>query len=374
MAAGQQAASTSVSVRPRGWDFSTTTTGSRLYFFDIAAGDTSPGLSVILTWNRTIADTISGPSWGNPSSSLANLSLKIYAATGFTTGALIDSSVSTVDNVEHLYEPGLPPGRYAIEVTGSQSGVQYGLAWYSVPTVTIAATVPAASEQGLAPGTFTITRAGETTEALTVSYVVAGAATNGTDYQSVPASVTIPIGAASATISITPIADTLAEGDEAVSLTLASDPAYSVGAAAAATVTIHDLPIDAWRFGKFTAGELSNPALSGNLADFELDGISNLMEYALNLEPKTSAPGGLPSPTIQPSGALALSYTRVKSATDITYVVEVSNDLIAWHSGPAYTSVVETIDHGTPETVKAGSLLSPGPSQRQFMRLKVTRP
>ena len=368
LAAGQQAAGTSATVGRQGWDYRTTTAGSRLYFFDVPAGGTS-SLSAILTWNRTISGA-----FPSPSSSLANLTLKLYAASGFTVGAQIDSSESTVDNVEHVYEPALAAGRYAIEVTADQPGVAYGLAWISAPTVSIAATVPTAAEFGLVPGAFTITRSGDTTAALTVGYTIGGTATNGTDCVAIPASVTIPAGASSATVAVTPIADNLAEGDETVVLTLAPDAAYLFGTASSAMVTIKDKPMDAWRFSKFTTAELADPLLSGDLADFEKDGIVNLHEYAFGLEPKTSDTGGLPIVSIQPGGALAIAYTHVKSATDITYIVEVSNDLAMWNFGAGYTSVISTVDHGATETVKVGSLLAPDPMGWQFMRVRITRP
>jgi hypothetical protein len=373
LAAGQQAASTSATVNRLGWDWNSTTTGSRLYFLDLPAGGPS-SISVILTWNRTITDTIPGPSWGSPSSSLANLTLKLYAASGFSVGALVDSSTSTVDNVEHVWQPALSAGRYAIEVTADTANINYGLAWYSVPAVTVAATTPTAAERGAVPGVFTITRGGDTTAALTVSYAITGTATNGTDYTSIPATVTIPSGENSATVTVTPIPDTLAEGDETVILTLSGDAAYSFGAQTSATVTIHDAPIDAWRFSKFTAAELADSSLSGDLADFEKDGIVNLFEYAFGLEPKIPDASGLPEVLIQPGGALAITYTHVKSAVDITCTVEVSNDLATWYSGPAYTAVVSTTDHGATESVKVGSLLAPDPSGRQFMRVRITRP
>ena len=373
LAAGQQPASTSATVNRLGWDFTTTTSGSRFYFFDIPAGGTS-SLSALLTWNRVIADTLPGPSWGAPSSSLANLTLKLFAASGFTVGALVDTSASTVDNVEHVWQPALSPGRYAIEVTADTSGISYGLAWISVPTVSVAATIPTAAEFGAVPGTFRITRGGDTTAALTVSYAITGTATNGSDYTSIPASVTIQAGASFATVTVSPLADTLAEGDETVVLTLSGDPAYTFGAQTSATVTIRDTPIDGWRFSKFTPTELADPLQSGDLADFEKDGIRNLHEYAFSLEPKTSDVSGLPLPLMQSSGALAISYTHVKSAVDITYVVEVSNDLITWSSGPTHTAVIDTADHGVTETVKVGSLLALDPTKRQFMRVRITRP
>ncbi|MEO6740741.1 MAG: S8 family serine peptidase [Chthoniobacteraceae bacterium] len=368
LAAGQQAASTSATVGRQGWDYRTTTAGSQLYFFDVPTGGTS-SLSAILTWNRTISDA-----FPSPSSSLANLTLKLYAASGFTVGAQIDSSESTVDNVEHVYARALTAGRYAIEVTADQSDVAFGLAWISAPTVSIAATVPAAAEIGPVPGAFTITRSGDTTAALTLSYSIGGTAANGSDCVAIPSSVTIPAGASSATVAVTPIADNLAEGDETVVLTLAPDAAYLFGTASSATVTIKDKPMDAWRFSKFTTAELSDPLLSGDLADFEKDGIVNLHEYAFGLEPKTSDTGGLPIVSIESGGALAIAYTHVKGATDITYIVEVSNDLAMWNFGAGYTSVIGAVDHGATETVKVGSLLAPDPMGWQFMRVRITRP
>jgi hypothetical protein len=374
LAAGQQAPSTSATVSRQGWDYTTTaaTAGSRLYFLDIPANGSS-SLSVVLTWNRKIANTLEDPLWGNPSSDLANLTLKLYTASGFSVGALVDSSTSAVDNVEHVWQPALPPGRYAMEVTADTPGIHYGLAWYSVPTVSIAATTPAAAEYGAVPGVFTITRGGDTTAALAVSYAITGTAVNGTDYISIPASVTIPPGASSATVTVTPIADSIAEGDETVVLTLSRDPAYTFGAQTSAPVTIHDAPIDAWRFLKFTATELADASLSGDLADFEKDSVVNLHEYAFALEPKTSDVSGLPTVLVQPGGALAIAYTHVKSAVDISYIVEVSNDLATWYSGASYTSVIGTDDHGVTETVKVGSLLAPDPAGCQFMRVRITR-
>ncbi|PYK99623.1 MAG: cell surface protein, partial [Verrucomicrobia bacterium] len=50
----------------------------------------------------------------------------------------------------------------------------------------------------------------------------------------------MPGGAASATITLTPIDDNEVESDETVVLTLSPDAAYNVGSPNSATVTIHD--------------------------------------------------------------------------------------------------------------------------------------
>jgi parallel beta-helix repeat protein len=110
----------------------------------------------------------------------------------------------------------------------------------AVPTVTVTATDANASETGPDAGTFTMSRTGDTTAGLTVRYSLGGTATNGTDYASLSGSVTIPAGAASATVAVTPIDDTTVEGNETVILTLSADAAYTVGSPNNATVTIAD--------------------------------------------------------------------------------------------------------------------------------------
>lgn len=104
--------------------------------------------------------------------------------------------------------------------------------------VTIAATKPTATEAGLVPGQFTVTRVGYAATALTVLYSVSGTASKGIDYVALSGRVIIPAGLTSATISVTPINDTLVEGNESVVVTLAANSAYRVGATRAATVTI----------------------------------------------------------------------------------------------------------------------------------------
>ncbi len=107
-----------------------------------------------------------------------------------------------------------------------------------VATVTIVATDPTATEAGRTTGTFTVSRTGSTTAPLTVLYAVAGTASAGADYPTLPGSVTIGAGAPSALIVITPANDSLMEGNETIVLTLKANAAYTVGGSSTATVTI----------------------------------------------------------------------------------------------------------------------------------------
>lgn len=76
---------------------------------------------------------------------------------------------------------------------------------------------------------------------LTVNFTVGGTAANGTDYQSIPTSVTIPSGQKDAYVTVTPIDDTRVEGPETVVLTISSSPNYSLlQSPSSGTVTIAD--------------------------------------------------------------------------------------------------------------------------------------
>ena len=115
------------------------------------------------------------------------------------------------------------------------------------PTVTVSATDATATEPSTNTtatdkGTFTFTRTGDTTAALTVKFAVSGTATSGTDYTSIGTSVTIAAGSKTATKTVTPKYDTLNEGNETVIVTLATDSAYTIGTPKSATVTIKDTP------------------------------------------------------------------------------------------------------------------------------------
>lgn len=101
------------------------------------------------------------------------------------------------------------------------------------------------------PVTFTFTRSGagaSIRNPLAVRFALSGTATPGDDYGPASAdgtySVTIPAGQASATFSVTPVSDGLAEDPETLTATLLPDDAYDLGGAAAATGTIADFGSD----------------------------------------------------------------------------------------------------------------------------------
>ncbi len=220
----------------------------------------------------------------------------------------------------------------------------------SKPVVTISATDAVAGETGINTGAFQITRSGPTIAPLLVTFARGGSATSGLDYAPIAGPVVIILpGLANSKITILPIPDLLSEGDETVSLTLQPSAGYTVGAASTATVTIKDKPGDEWRFLQFGG----NVPLSEDADDFDGDGIINLLERALNLDPKTSTVASLPAPFIE-DGHLALTYTRLKNAPDLLYTPEVADSPSGpWLSGPEEITESVIAEDALTETVQA---------------------
>jgi hypothetical protein len=112
------------------------------------------------------------------------------------------------------------------------------------PIVSITASDPRAAEvapgKPLDLGAFTVTRTGgDLSKALLVKYALAGTADNGSDFETLLGEVTIPAGAKTAKILVTPKADGVVEGPETIALTLLADPKYLIVAKqGAATVTL----------------------------------------------------------------------------------------------------------------------------------------
>lgn len=127
---GEQEASSTSLVARMGWDYGSVTAGSnRWYFFEVPESNVMTRLSVVLTWHRAVPDENPAGPWV-PGSFVANLDLKLYASTNLVVGPVIDSSTSSVDNVEHIYRRHLRAGEYALEVS-SGSATNYAIAWYS---------------------------------------------------------------------------------------------------------------------------------------------------------------------------------------------------------------------------------------------------
>ncbi len=133
------------------------------------------------------------------------------------------------------------PGSYTVQLSGNNgsSGVVLIEIYDITPVVSVAATTPGASTGGTA-GEFTVSRTGDTSQAITVNYSVGGTAVPGMDYQSLPGTVTIPAGLSSATVDVIPISS-LTSTTTSVILTVSGGTGYTA-ATSSATVTITNTP------------------------------------------------------------------------------------------------------------------------------------
>lgn len=97
------------------------------------------------------------------------------------------------------------------------------------PIVRVVATQPNASEGAPATtGTYTFTRVGDLTNALTVGYGLGGTAVNGTAYQLLPGAVTFAAGSATATVTLTPLNNSVIDGFRTAVLTLTPSMTYDL--------------------------------------------------------------------------------------------------------------------------------------------------
>ncbi len=132
------------------------------------------------------------------------------------------------------------PGGYTVATTSFDGAKSAFAIFKPASDVSVTAADTDARETGPKIVAFTITRTGDVSDPLTVSYAMTGTAADGADYASLSGSATIPAGAASVDVLLTPMDDAEAELAETATLTLSASEDYSVVPPASATVTITD--------------------------------------------------------------------------------------------------------------------------------------
>lgn len=122
-----------------------------------------------------------------------------------------------------------------------------------------------------------------------------------------------------------------------------------------------------WLSAHFTAGELTQPAVSDDLADPDADGRPNFLEYALGSAPRSpDAPAALAA-RLDPAGRLALDYPAPRP--ELRYQIERSSDLVAWTA--AGIDDAPAADPGENPDLRTASAPRDGDAPL-FLRLRVT--
>lgn len=198
------------------------------------------------------------------------------------------------------------------------------------PTVTISRTSGHALEDGAGNLVFTVSRTGPTTETLTVNYTIGGTATNGTDYATIPTSIVIPASAATAEIVVNPTVDTLLEGDETVTLSLAASAGYFIGSPSSAIGLIRNDEAGANVFAFTSSDTVIVSEVAGTVAvSVSRSGstaAAATLEYTISAVDGGATPTDDYTPVAEIGANLGLAEFAAGSAT-ATITVPVINDV-----------------------------------------------
>ena len=123
------------------------------------------------------------------------------------------------------------------------------------------------------------------------------------------------------------------------------------------------------RYENWASAKLGSATASAT-ADADKDSSKNLLEYAFHTDPNAASARALPQLGME-SGFVTLTYPKLLSATDLTFVVEQSPDAStgSWTPAPVTEETVAT--SGLTATIKAKVAITT--ETKLFLRLSVTK-
>ena len=140
-------------------------------------------------------------------------------------------------------------------------------------------------------------------------------------------------------------------------------------------------PVESWRQTNFGPAA-TNSGNAADTADPDHDGLPNLLEYALGGNPNSSDSASIAPIIDAADGTLKISFGCNSAHTDITYIVQSTNDLTNWTDiaqstgGGAFTALVAGITVSDPDLSKgAGQRLvtvAAPLATKLFLRVKTT--
>ncbi|CAN5777511.1 hypothetical protein BH11VER1_BH11VER1_22360 [soil metagenome] len=296
-----------------------------------------------------------------------------FVAAGGTTGAIGNFALQSDGKVVFCGDfgtfqgqPEAPVSRFFAGLPGLPGLVQFASETYTGIEGTSA--------------TISVTRTGGTLGALSVNYsTVPGTATS-SDFTAASGTLSWANGDAATKTIVVPItSDALAESAESLKVNLGEALIGSalLGNTQQTTVNV-TTSFGSWVTTYFTPLEQSNASISGDLADPDFDGISNLLEFALNLAPKTPGSSGLPTAVVQNVGGtnyLTLTFKRRLPTLDLLYTPKTNATLPGtWNADAVQVGSPVNNGDGT-ETVTYRDSVPTNQlgTSRRFMRLDVLR-
>ncbi len=244
-----------------------------------------------------------------------------------------------------------------------------------------------------------VRRIGGSLGSISISYATIADSASVADYTAETGVITWADGdTADKVITIDTTSDATTEPNEHFTVQLGTPiGGTSLSYAGSSSVTITDLsPIEAWRLTNF--GSTANTGTGADDADYDLDQISNLLEYALGRSPTSGTgsdgPQSLPTATLESTDPLLMDRLTLicdlpdTSPSDVSYLIEVTSNLTSeswtvlasksgtdpWIWQPGGTSrIIETSSAGR-TTVEVGDTDLQSANEQRFIRLEVTRP
>jgi hypothetical protein len=335
-------------------------TSSRTFNFPGATPSVSAnGTNNGIVWALQMPTTLGGPGT-LVACNTTNLSTELYnssqaAGSRDQLGAGVKFAVPTVADGKVFVG-----SSNSVSVFGLLAGTfSFNSPNYSVPESNTTATV-------------TVNRMDGTNGAVQVSYatVAGGTASNGVDYTSVTGALNWTNGESDPkTFTVPVLGNTLVQSNVTLNLALSNptNGASALGLQSTAVLTIIEPPIDTWKLAYFGANA-NDAAIAGDSADPEHDGIVNLLAYAYAFNPLVSSTN--PFTGNLAGNQFQLHFPRNTSASDITFIVQSSVDLITWNSLQTYTAASGWVTN-IPGTTLAESA-SNGVPPNQYVNVTVT--
>jgi hypothetical protein len=172
-------------------------------------------------------------------------------------------------------------------------------------------------------------------------------------------------------------------GLDTLSATVKNSGSAGPGTTRTASVQVDGDTLDTWRNRFFSPSDLVDPTkettIFGDKADPDQDGLDNLLEHGLGLNPV--AKGTLEEVVVMEirEGAneekhASLTFPRRKNQSLVQYQPEVSSDKVTWYSGPGVLAEIGRQDRDNEfEVVTFQDLTSIEPTRTRFIRLKIVR-
>ncbi len=281
-----------------------------------------------------------------------------FANTASVTITPAPASV-TLGSLTSTYTGAPPPVSTTTDPAGLSVAITYDgstIAPTNAGSYKVEANITHPNYQGSTSGTLVISRGSATIDLGGLTHVFDGT----------PKSITTATTPGDLSVSVTydnAASLPIESGSYAVTATV-SDPNH-IGTTSGTLVISPGNDIESWRNEHFTDAQIL-AGLAANDADPDHDGLANLAEYALGLDPHQSTQQ--PSASLGPDG-LSMIFTRPANLPDVTYAAESSEDLVKWNP-----LILEVIRPGETETVRVADPLASGNPTRRFLRLRFEEP